>query len=195
MAPPSTIRPFRPPTMARRTRPAIKADDPRRQHGVSSGGTHRYTPFPGRGPYPWKVTTAPGGIPGADRPIGTHRSGGGNWIAAPSDSHLDEFRYLDARQHKLIRGFNSNASAWRSILAVRYDDGSEYEYYFKDHDRGSFIFDMMVSAESPGEVVWSHLIEDMVPYKQTVVGTRGRRKPPPPPGWTPGARPAMMDRR
>jgi hypothetical protein len=142
-------------------------------HKAVRRGKGRYTPWPGRGPYPWKQTASP--IPGGDRQIREpgYRSGGGEWIQAPSTSHLEAFQFLDGRNSRLIRTSTMRASDWVSLLTVRYKDGSEYQFWTKDHDRLEFIYLMMVDAEHPGEIGWSHLTCEMIPYRQTV----HRRKP------------------
>lgn len=164
-------------------RPYRTSPDPRTRRPASAmrfkakGHPGRYTRAnggPGRGPYPWKQYRQ--SLPG--------RSSGGAFVPAPAESHLDEFMFFDARVlnydmaiemqdwYKLppveVDRILRICSAGESILKVRFDDGSEYEYYLNDHERMESIWNLMRNAAHPGAIVWSNLIEPQIPYAQTV---------------------------
>lgn len=138
-------------------------------------GKGRYTPWPGRGPYGWKVSSAPWPIPvpGSFADTGDWLSAG-TWLYAPGDSHLHSFGFLDARKVEAIRGNSTRPSDWYSVLLIKYKDtskgywgeGVEYAFFSKNHERLEFIFLMMSDAESPGEIGWSHLTSEMIPYME-----------------------------
>jgi len=73
------------------------------------------------------------------------------WTAAPSESHLDEFR-LDVDDTG-------------STLRVRFPKsksrpaGSEYAYTFPGGDEGTKVFALMAAAASPGTVLHRHVIK------------------------------------
>lgn len=143
----------------------------------------RYTPNPGRGPYAWKSTTD---LSGASGLLPHGRSAGGAWSPAPTESHVDEFAFFDARifETELVTDGDwyampqseqerimTIAQAGESIIKIRFRDGSEYEYYSTDHDRMESIFDLLNASSHPGAVVWSNLIEPRIDYRQTAART------------------------
>lgn len=96
------------------------------------------------------------------------------WTDAPGGSHLIGFRFIDARgqttEGRLRRKFQDG----RSELQVRFKatngrGASQYSYYFSDHSQGEGVFEMMKSAEHPGEIVHSELIKKGVPYSKTAM--------------------------
>lgn len=148
---------------------AYRPNDPRRYHGKG-----KYTPWPGRGPYTgWRIQVPPWPVPSNVQ----FWNWLGKWLYAPGDSHVHSFGFIDARLDAVIKSGPPAAtrpSDWYSVLMVKFKDtakgywgeGREYAYFSKNHDRLEFIFLMMADAESPGEIVWSHLISEMIPYME-----------------------------
>ena len=135
-----------------------KPNDKRRMHGKG-----RYTPWPGRGPYGWKISAPPPPVPANH----SFWSWLGRWTHAPSDSHLHSFGFIDARKDAVIRGSSNNPGDWYSVLMVDFRQGGRrYAFFSRNHDRLEFIYLMMVDAESPGEVCWSHLTSEQLPYME-----------------------------
>lgn len=135
-----------------------KPNDPKRFHGKG-----KYTPLPGKAPYGWKISSPPWPVPrNPDEWLSE-----GVWVYAPSDSHLHSFGWIDGRISSAISGLSIRPSDWYSIIVVKYrKGGEEYAFFSKNHDRLHFIFLMMADAESPGEIGWSHLTSEMIPYME-----------------------------
>lgn len=90
------------------------------------------------------------------------------WMPAPADSHVQEFRFYDARKHSFLRRFGSG----RSEIQVRFrptakQPVTQYSYYFDDATLGESIFEQLTSATHPGEVIHTELIRTGTPYRKT----------------------------
>jgi hypothetical protein len=160
----------------------------------------KYSPSPGRGPYPWRMADKI-----RQRAEGNTGDGGDFWHPAPGDSHIDAFKFVDARNQRqddlpelgggrryiadrvvdAVRGIGE-LWGWRkkrpkqsgayvepdSVLSVRFAGGSEYEYRTSDHNYLEDVYNRLVSSDHPGVIVWSHLIDAKIPYVKTVEGSK-----------------------
>ena len=119
-------------------------------------GKGRYTPDPGRGPYPWRVwgASVPQPVAGEKSDLsGTEPEG---WVRAPQTSHLEAFRYLT--------GLGDDDD----VLEVLFRKGKKrlYQYFAEParKDRLEFLYLAMKEAESPGELIWSIAILEQFRY-------------------------------
>lgn len=114
--------------------------------------------------FPDVAEPAPGGVPDE-----FDESGAEPWHDAPASSHLEQFRYWDARKHSFLRRFLGG----RSELQVRYrasktQPPAQYTYFFTDHEQGLRIFELMKAADSPGTIEAAE-IRGKVPYRKDAV--------------------------
>jgi hypothetical protein len=117
-------------------------------------GKGRYTPDPGRGPYPWRVEGQPVRDNGGEQSLdGSELEG---WHICPATSHVEAI--------KLVYGLGDDDPYY---LLVRFKDGGEEYTYVGENGRQKrleMIYLMMESAESPGELIWSALTLEQFPY-------------------------------
>ena len=122
------------------------------------GGYLKRNGGPGRGPYAWKVSSHPDaehyqeGQLGGTEPEGWHR--------CTSDSHLEAVRMLYPLDE-----------TEPYVLQVLFKAGGGYEYYGSPGARNhrlETIYHLMEEANSPGELIWSHLITEKFDYAEGV---------------------------
>ena len=70
------------------------------------------------------------------------------WRPAPRESHVDAFRFWDARKFRLLR-----LTTGKSEIHVRFKTGAEYAYYSPSHDQFVSIFSDLLSDRHPGQVI------------------------------------------
>lgn len=94
------------------------------------------------------------------------------WEPAPSDSHVQEFRHFDARDHTFLKKFGERGGA--SQIHVRFRPQGkrpmkEYVYFFADHAEAARVYAELRAAASPGEVLHGlGLTTGKVPYRREV---------------------------
>ena len=93
------------------------------------------------------------------------------WRPAPRASHVDAFRFYDARKFRLLR-----VTTGKSEIHVRFKTGAEYAYYSPSHELLASIFVELASNPHPGQVIWQRL-RAKFQYRQLVAGTK-KWKPP-----------------
>lgn len=93
---------------------------------------------------------------------------------APADSHLEKFRYWSQRRYSWVKNFGGprGEKGYSQLQVVFRASGNKgrtsYTYFFTDDAAGQQAFDLMAAAESPGEIVHSHLIRPRVTVGKTV---------------------------
>jgi hypothetical protein len=93
------------------------------------------------------------------------------WVPAPPTSHLEGFRLYDADDEK-IGGFIRKFLGGESSIQIRFKpsgkqtSATEYHYYFSDAKEARGVFQQLVEAEHPGEIVHHVLIAQGVRYKR-----------------------------
>lgn len=129
---------------------------PRSKSTRAFGNPGGYTPFPGRGPYPWKSAK-----PNADY---GDLSGDG-WESASGDSeHVDSMRLVYTEDEDAP---GTSIVMKAEYLQVRWRSGNATVYWIdSDHtsDELKLIYGLMLNADHPGVYTWMHLINDQWPY-------------------------------
>ncbi len=103
----------------------------------------------------------------SDRTTVRPSTGGPDWTPAPASSHVDSFRFFDARK----RGFGLDGKG-NSRIAVRFKPNgkqfrvTEYDYFFSDHAVAEAVWNMLINAAHPGVIVQEVLIANKVPYNR-----------------------------
>lgn len=95
------------------------------------------------------------------------------WVVAPDSSHLEQFRLIDARDQNLVRRLLRPLLGGRSEIQIRYrptrtQPGSEYSFFFDDHEEARRIFVEMAASDSPGTIEAAEL-RGRVPYRKNAV--------------------------
>ena len=93
------------------------------------------------------------------------------WRLAPSGSHVESFRFFDARKMRLLR-----LTTGKSEIHVRFRTKAEYAYYSPSHETLAEIFAKLASDRHPGKVIWSDL-RAKFQYRQLVAGSVKWRPP------------------
>lgn len=105
-------------------------------------------------------------LPDDSQGMGTHP-----WTLAPRESHVDAFRFFDARKIRLLR-----LTTGKSEIYVRFKTKAVYAYYSPDHALLASIFSDLARDRHPGQVIWRRL-RAKFQYRQITVGTE-KWKPP-----------------
>ena len=84
------------------------------------------------------------------------------WVIAPGDSHLERFKF-DRSQKTRTVGITP-PTLWVRFKPTAKTGATEYKYTFPTDSAGLEVFDKMVGHPDPGEIVWSDLIRQGVPY-------------------------------
>ncbi len=86
-----------------------------------------------------------------------------DWVSAPDTSHLDSFRFDDARQSKILRigGF--------SYIRVRFKTKgggtTRYTYSFSDFNAAADWWGKLSTAAHPGQII-NQMIAAGIPYER-----------------------------
>lgn len=103
------------------------------------------------------------------------------WTGAPLTSHIEKYRFVDARLNSLVRRFGRRVDggagdnpyeAGASILTVVFRGSkgqppSQYSYFFNDHLQGFTIFDLLSQTNHPyAEVLRPMVILAGIPYER-----------------------------
>lgn len=128
----------------------------------------------------------PNGVP-SDHPFKAEPAlavvgGTGEWVYAPSTSHISRFKFDDARTNRLLKNFGFGATSSGGVrrhegaseLRVVFRDADsgaesvEYVYWFHDHAAGAAVAEAMTGHPHPyGEVLYPEVIApNRVPYQR-----------------------------
>lgn len=99
---------------------------------------------------------------------------GGAWIPAPTASHVESFRYLPAKVRPrtpwgaVIGGDSDDDIIDVRFKPTKYQGTCEYRYWFPaaNHWLAQEIWELLIAAEHPGEIVHEYLIGLQITYKR-----------------------------
>lgn len=93
------------------------------------------------------------------------------WNLAPKESHVEAFRFYDARKYRLLL-----RTSGKSEIHVRFKTKAEYAYYSPSHDQFVLIYKKLLADRHPGKVIWA-LLRGKFQYRQ-LVAAKVKWKPP-----------------
>lgn len=124
--------------------------------------------FPGFARQPNQGTQREGEL----APLQTGESDGTmEWVDAPADSHVHSFR-LYSTDDARVRRFLNRFLGGESSVQIRFKPSpgrpqiTEYHYFFATAKEAESVFEQLVMASHPGEVVHRSLIQAGVRYKR-----------------------------
>lgn len=95
-----------------------------------------------------------------------------DWVEAPSTSHVQRFRLFDPRD-PAAKPFLDQFGGKKAVLQIRFKATktkgvTEYLYFFNSLSVAGRIWNEILNAEHPGEIVHYKLRLARVPYTRTV---------------------------
>lgn len=87
------------------------------------------------------------------------------WNMAPKLSHVEAFRFYDARKFRFLL-----KTTGKSEIHIRFKTRAEYVYYSPNHEQLAMIYKRLLADRHPGKVIWRDL-RAKFQYRQLVAAS------------------------